>query len=130
MSKCWSKWPRTASKMMCNAIMLKPHVLTHIFQEPIHFVFMENKVHVTGEIRWKKVWSYNMIIQEPCPHVDTVLLKNLWDIAQCTVSSRSGRVQHVTWRYFVCSREVVYFRTWVPMLNLTVLFPTSRLQSL
>ena len=48
-----------------------------------------------NEIRWKKVWSNNMTVQKPCPHVDTVLLKNLGDIAQCTVSSRSGRVQHV-----------------------------------
>ena len=48
---------------------------------------------------------------------------------QLTVSSRSGRFEHMMWWYFVCSREDVCFRTWVPVQNLTILVPIASPQT-
>ena len=57
--------------------MLQPLVLVHIFQESMQYMIMENQVHVTREIRRKKVLPNNTTIQKLCPDVDIVLLKNV-----------------------------------------------------
>ena len=64
-------------------------------------------------------WSSHLAFLKVCP-----------EEKHHTVSSSIGRVQHVMWWYFVCSGESVCFRTRVPMQNLTVLIPTTCLQSL
>ena len=46
----------------------------------MYYVFMENQVRVTREIRWKKVWPNNTSIQKLYSHVETVaLLKAIRD---------------------------------------------------
>ena len=66
------------SKMRWCAIVLKPHVLTHmqwhIFQESMQYMFKKIQVYVTAEIMWKKVWPNNTSIQKPCLLVETVML--------------------------------------------------------
>ena len=83
------------------------HMQWHIFQEPMQYVFKKIQVHITGEIRWKKVWPNNTFIQKPCPHVETVaILKamrahNTRDFIQ---PKHGWRFKHVLW-CFGCSRD-------------------------
>ena len=81
------------SKMKWCAIALKPHVLMymqwHIFQQPMQYVFKKIQLHVTGEIRWEKVWSNNTSIQKPCPHVETATL--LKAMGTCSIGFSSAQ---------------------------------------